>query len=481
MEFFGNFINGKFQSSKSKLELNNLNPATNQIYSKIPNSNKKDIELAVEAAKHSLPKWSSVTIKERAFLLNAIADEIEGRKDEIARLEMIDCGKTFRTALNVDIDRSIENFRFFAQQIRMDCMESFQGIAGLNYTQRIPVGICGLITPWNLPLYLLSWKVAPALACGNTIVCKPSELTPRTATELAYIMRKLGVPNGVFNVVHGTGLGAGQPLVMHPDVNAISFTGGTKTGSLIGSLAGRSIKKLSLELGGKNPGIIFANCNFKQMLNDLTRACFANQGQVCLTMERLFVEKKILKKFLNEWKKKLDSTLKYGDPESCNFGSLICQEHRTKIEFYIQLAQEEGGTIFFGGNRPKLLSPFDQGAYIKPTIITGLSYTSRCATEEIFGPVVTIHPFVSEDELIKMTNHVKYGLSSSIWTSDINIAHRVAQKVNVGMIWINGWCLRDLRVPFGGIGKSGLGREGGIHSLEFYSQLKNICINIQEE
>lgn len=325
MKTLGNFINGKFQLSKSKKNLNNFNPATNEIYSQIPNSDKRDINIAVHAAKCSLPEWSSIPIKERASFLNAVADEIENRKNEIACLEMIDCGKTFRTALNVDVDRAIQNFRFYAQQIRMDYLESFEGIVGLNYTQRIPIGVCALITSWNLPLYLLSWKVAPALACGNTVVCKPSELTPRTTTELAYIIRKLGVPNGTFNVIHGTGLSAGLPLVTHPDVNAVSFVGGTRTGSLLGSLVNRSVKKLNLDLRGKNPGIIFADCNIERILGDLTRACFANQGQICLAIERLFVEKTIMDKLLKIWKKKLKLMLKYGDPKSSNFGSLISQ------------------------------------------------------------------------------------------------------------------------------------------------------------
>lgn len=479
-EFLPNYIDGEFTSSFSGNVIDNYNPSKNTIYSQIPDSKEQEIKAAVSAAKRALPQWSAVSVKERAFLLNSIADEIESRKHELAMMEMRDCGKTFETALNGDIDRSIKNFRFFAQQIQLDMMESFQGIAGLNYSQRTPVGVCGLIMPWNLPLYLLSWKVAPALACGNTVVCKPSELSPRTATELAYIMQKLNVPKGVFNLVHGTGINAGQSLVTHPDVNAISFTGGTKTGSVIGAMAGKGIKKLSLELGGKNPGIIYADCEFDLMINDLTKACFSNQGQICLTLERLFVERPLIKRLINAWIKKLELTLKYGDPETSNFGSLISQEHRAKIEFYIQLAQKEGGKIVFGGKRPQLSRPFDQGAFIEPTVITNLAYNSRCATEEVFGPFVTIHPFDNEEDLLKMTNHLNYGLACSLWTSNINKAHMIAQKISTGMIWVNGWCVRDLRVPFGGVGTSGIGREGGVHSLEFYSHLKNICINIRD-
>jgi len=383
-----NFIGGEWTKATSGKCLENRNPATNEIYSTFPDSDENDVQRAVNAAKAAFPEWSKTSITERANYLRKIADEIELNHERLAKLEVKDTGKSFGFAFNVDMDRAAKNFRFFAKQIEMDVTECFQGVAGLNYAQRSPLGVCALITPWNLPLYLLSWKVAPALACGNTVVCKPSELTPRTAYELGKICEAVGLPKGVVNIVQGTGKSAGQPLVEHPDVSCVSFTGGTITGSKVAALGASQFKKMSLELGGKNPGIIFADCDLKKTVNDLMRACFANQGQVCLCMERLFVEKSIMDELLRLILKKVEEHFTIGDPLKSNFGSLISQQHRMKVESYFKLAQEEGGTIACGGKRPNLQAPFDKGAFVEPTIITGLSHTSRCATEEVFGPFV---------------------------------------------------------------------------------------------
>jgi aminomuconate-semialdehyde/2-hydroxymuconate-6-semialdehyde dehydrogenase len=397
--------------------------------------------------------------------------------DELAVLESRDTGKPISVARTVDIPRAVANFRFFAGAVRHD-ETGFHPMAGaLNYTIRRPVGVAALITPWNLPLYLLTWKVAPALAMGNTVVAKPSELTPATACVLAEILTEVGVPPGVFNLVHGLGAEAGQALTSHPGVDLVSFTGGTVTGAAVAAAAAPSFKKLSLELGGKNPTLVFADADFENAVAGAARAGFLNQGQICLCGSRVLVEESIYERFRDAFVRRV-STMQVGDPtdESTEFGALISREHRRKVESYVALAREEGGSILCGGKRPDLPPPHDRGAFYEPTVVDGLSSTSRTATEEIFGPVVTLHPFRDEAHAVHMANEVRYGLAASVWTSNLGRAHRVSAAIETGMVWVNTWLMRDLRVPFGGVKDSGVGREGGRHSLDFFSEVRNVCV-----
>jgi len=382
----------------------------------------------------------------------------------------------------MDIPRAVLNFRFFAGQLEHDFTHCHQLHDGINYSYRKPLGVCTLITPWNLPLYLLSWKIAPAIASGNTVVCKPSELSPMTAYLLTKCILASGIPKGVINIIHGFGKEVGEPLCTHDDVNAISFTGGTVTGSRISLVAAPLIKKMSLELGGKNATIIFDDCDFDRTVSEACRSSFANQGEICLCGSRIFVQSTIAQKFIKKFVEATQETYSnsVGDPLENKFGSLISLDHRNKIEYYVDLAIKEGGKIILGGERPKHLKPpFNEGAFYMPTIITGLSYQSQCATEEIFGPVVTIHEFDTTQEVIEMANNVKYGLAGSVWTNDLKKGHLVAQEVESGMIWVNCWLYRDLRVPFSGVKQSGIGIEGGFHSMDFWTNTKNICIKYQ--
>jgi aminomuconate-semialdehyde/2-hydroxymuconate-6-semialdehyde dehydrogenase len=470
-----NYIDGKWVKPEGGQYLPVKNPAKDQVIAQLPRSNKKDVDKAAAAAKRAFQTWSRLSSNERADWLDKIADGIQKRFDELAELESINTGKTLGSAKMVDINRSVANFRFFAGAIRHDFTEAHAMGDALNYTHRDAVGPAGLITPWNLPLYLLTWKVAPALAMGNTIIAKASEITPLTANALAEICHQIGLPAGVFNLIGGLGAEAGQALVEHPDVPLISFTGGTVTGKRVAATAGPMFKKLSLELGGKNATIIFADAEFDAAVDGTLRAAFANQGQVCLSGSRIFIEESIYEKFVNAMVAKAKAT-KPGDPKTSTFGSLVSLEHRDKVEHYVNVARQDGGKILCGGERPKLDPPFDKGAFYLPTIIAGLSYDSRCAQEEIFGPVVTVHPFRTEDELLRMVNSTRYGLAGSMWTTNLKRAHRVARQWETGMIWINCWLHRDLRVPFGGVKDSGIGREGGRFSLEFYSQQKNVCV-----
>jgi aminomuconate-semialdehyde/2-hydroxymuconate-6-semialdehyde dehydrogenase len=475
-----NFVGGDFVSARSGEWLEDLDPARDRPLAKIPRSSAEDVEAAARAARTARDgEWGSTSYEERADLLEAVADAIEARLDDFALLESLDTGKPVSLARSVDIPRAVANFRFFAGAVRHQSTDCHSMKGALNYTLRRPVGTFGLITPWNLPLYLLSWKTAPALGMGNAVVAKPSELTPLTASALAEVMHEVGLPAGAFNLVHGVGAEVGQAIVEHPDIAGISFTGGTETGKRVGASAAPLFKKLSLELGGKNPSIVFADCDFEATVDGVVRAAFANQGQVCLCGSRVLVERDLYDRFVDAFVERVKG-LRPGDPqdEATNFGALISQAHRDKIESYAELARAEGGQVLCGGQRPELGGDLAAGAFFEPTVVGGLEPDSRCATEEIFGPVVTLHSFETEAEALAIANGVRYGLASSVWTTDLSRAHRVAERIESGMVWVNTWLLRDLRVPFGGMKESGVGREGGRHSLEFFSESRNICIQL---
>ncbi|HCH63444.1 MAG: 2-hydroxymuconic semialdehyde dehydrogenase [Deltaproteobacteria bacterium] len=476
-----NFIHGESVPPSTDAWLDNISPGTGTLLGRIPRSGAPDVERAVAAAKAALQgPWGRFGTAERARMLDRIADGIAARRDELVAVESDDQGKPRSLAAAVDIPRAEANFRFFAGGIRHEERPCHPMDGHLNYTHRRPAGVCGLITPWNLPLYLLTWKVAPALAMGNTVVCKPSELTPRTASLLAEIALEAGLPPGVLNVVHGDGPGAGAPLTAHPDVQLISFTGGTATGRLVAAAAAPQFKKLSLELGGKNATVVFADADFEAAVAGAARAGFANQGEICLCGSRILVERSIYDRFLARLVE-LASALRVGPPDhpDTQVGALVSQSHRDKVEGYLRLAVEEGGTIACGGTRPTgLPAPYTDGFYLRPAVVTGLAPTCRTATEEIFGPVVTVHPFDTEEEAIAIANGVRYGLAGSVWTQNLSRGHRVAQAIESGMVWVNCWLVRDLRVPFGGMKESGVGREGGRWSLDFYSEPRNVCVRL---
>jgi aminomuconate-semialdehyde/2-hydroxymuconate-6-semialdehyde dehydrogenase len=472
-----NYIDGEKCPAIAGEWIDNINPATGNVISLIPRSQIEDAKRAVLAAKHAFAgEWSEWSVEQRASLLDRIADQIEVRLDEFASAESQDNGKPFHLAKTIDIPRAVANFRFFAGAIRHDHTGCHEMADAFNYTLRKPLGVVSLITPWNLPLYLLSWKLAPALATGNTVIAKPSEMTPTTATLLADVIDKLTVPKGVFNLLHGHGGEVGSVLTADPAVQGVSFTGGTATGRIVAASAAPLFKKMSLELGGKNSSIVFADCAFEQTVAGVTRAAFLNQGQVCLCGSRILVERSIYQAFVTALVERV-KTMKIGDPRSLDseLGALISLEHREKVESFIQSAREEGATIY-GGSRPDLGEVFANGAWLSPTVITGVSPESACSMDEIFGPVVVIHPFDSEEEALAIANSVEYGLAGTVWTENLRRAHRVAGKIDSGMVWVNTWLHRDLRVPFGGVKNSGVGREGGSLSLDFFSEKQNICI-----
>jgi aminomuconate-semialdehyde/2-hydroxymuconate-6-semialdehyde dehydrogenase len=471
----GNFIGGRFVPPRSGAYLDDVNPATEEVIAQIPDSDGQDIDDAVRAAKSAFPAWSHTPAAERSRLLLKLADLIEANLEELARTESIDNGKTLSLARRLDIPRAVANFRFFATAILHQATEAHHTDGNaLNYTLRQPLGVAGLISPWNLPLYLLSWKIAPAIASGNTCVAKPSELTPLTANRLAELSLEAGIPPGVINIVHGYGSKAGRALTAHDDVPMISFTGGTLTGAAVATNAAPRFKKLSLELGGKNPNLIFADADLDDAVTTSIRSSFWNQGEICLCGSRIFVERRAYEPFLERF---IAATkqLRIGDPldGSTDVGALISAAHLQKVTGYIELAQQEGGTIAAGGNRLDR-----KGYFVEPTIITGLGCECRTVQEEIFGPVVTVTPFDGEEEAIAFANATRYGLSASVWTRDLQRAHRVAAAIDTGTVWINTWLLRDLRVPFGGMRESGVGREGGFASLEFFTEAKNVCVKL---
>ena len=475
-----NYINGQLIASSSGDYFDNSSPVDGQVYSKVPDSNSNDIDIAVSAAKKAFPTWSKLSKKERYVHIMRLADEIDSHFDELVEAESRDNGKPEWLARSVDIPRASENFTFFATaSLHFDSEVHEMDGDAINYTLRQPIGVAGCISPWNLPLYLLTWKIAPAIAAGNTVVAKPSEVTPMTAYILSKICKKINFPKGVINIVHGYGRKVGEALSKHPHVPIISFTGGTDTGNKIAKIAAPMFKKLSLELGGKNPNIIFDDADFDKSIDMAVRAAFSNQGQICLCGSRLFVQKSIYNKFKKIFIEKTEK-LKVGNPknENSNLGAIISKEHLDKILKSIESAKHEGGKILTGGHRIRLEGHLSKGYYILPTVIEGLKYTSKTNQEEIFGPVVSLIPFESESEVIKMANSTKYGLSASIFTNDVSRAHRVAANIDAGIVWINTWMLRDLRIPFGGMKSSGLGREGGFKSLEFFTEPKNVCIKI---
>jgi aminomuconate-semialdehyde/2-hydroxymuconate-6-semialdehyde dehydrogenase len=475
------FIGGRFVPPAGGAFVDDVDPATGAPLARVPRGREEDVNAAVEAAWEAREAWAATPMTARAELLDAVASGLEARLEELAVLESKDTGKPVQLARRVDIPRAIANFKFFAGAVRHD-ETAFHAMDGaLNYTLRRALGVVALITPWNLPLYLLTWKAAPALAMGNTVVAKPSELTPLTAGALAEIVQEAGAPPGVFNLVHGLGPEAGEPLVQHPQVSAVSFTGGTGTGARVAAVAAPRFKKLSLELGGKNPTLIFDDCDFEATLAGSLRAAFLNQGQVCLCGSRILVQRPLYERFVTTFVERVRA-MRLGDPThpDTELGALVTLAHRDKVEGYLQLARQEGGEVF-GGRRPTLPPPFSEGAFLEPAVVTGLAPTCRTAQEEIFGPVVTVHPFDDEDEAVSLANGVRYGLSASLWTRDLARAHRVSARLETGMVWVNTWLRRDLRVPFGGMKESGVGREGGRWSLEFFSESRNVCIQLESK
>jgi aminomuconate-semialdehyde/2-hydroxymuconate-6-semialdehyde dehydrogenase len=479
-----NHIDGAFVGSKRAFP--DVNPADGTVIAHVAEAGRDLVEAAVHSARKALRgEWGRWSVQERAARLRNIADAIEARFDSFVAAEVADTGKPISLAARLDVPRAAANFRVFAELISTAGLDSFQtetadGKSALNYAIRKPLGVVGIITPWNLPLLLLTWKVAPALACGNAVVVKPSEETPATATLLAEVIQDAGIPNGVYNVVHGFGPNsAGEFLTQHPDVNAVTFTGESQTGAAIMKTVAASVKPVSFELGGKNAALVFADCEFDEAVNGIGDAVFLNTGQVCLCAERVYVERPVFDRFVEALKLKAE-TLRMGSPleQSTEIGPLISKQHREKVLSYYRLAREEGAYVVTGGDVPQFGNSLDNGFYVQPTIYTGLTETARCVKEEIFGPVCHVASFNTEEEAVRMANDTKYGLAASIWTSNLKRGHRVAQQMNTGITWVNSWFLRDLRTPFGGVGLSGIGREGGMHSLNFYSELNNICIRL---
>ena len=515
MELIQNYVNGKIIGPRSDAYLENVEPATGEVYSQIADSDERDVQLAIDAAKAAFPAWSNTSAEDRFAVLMRLCGLIERDLEALAQAESRDNGKPITLARTIDIPRAIANFRFYATAAMHVANESHDTVGrnAINYTLRQPLGVVGCISPWNLPLYLFTWKVAPALAAGCTVVAKPSEVTPMTAFMLSKLCIEAGLPPGVLNIVHGLGPKVGSAIVAHRDTKAISFTGGTKTGEEIARVAAPMFKKLSLELGGKNPNIIFADCDYDEMLVTTIRSSFSNQGEICLCGSRIFVERPIYERFRTDFVERVNA-LKVGDPkdETTDVGAIVSKQHFDKIMSYIELAKTEGGTILCGGKAvgppadtqrrrdesepPALAGGQSDGTavnspsanaegsdklggwYIEPTVIEGLPFDCRTNQEEIFGPVVTIMPFDTEDEVLAYANSVRYGLSATVWTENLSRAHRMAAALESGIVWINCWLLRDLRTPFGGLKDSGLGREGGFEALRFFTEEKNVCVKI---
>jgi aminomuconate-semialdehyde/2-hydroxymuconate-6-semialdehyde dehydrogenase len=473
-----NFIDGQYQAPLNNHYLDNYEPSTGLIYGKIPNSDSDDVEQAVVAAERALPAWSALDLEQRANYLIAIAQEIENQLEPLALAEATDNGKPVALARMVDIPRAASNFKFFAHACSQFASES-HAIANkaINYTLRQPVGIVGCISPWNLPLYLFTWKIAPALAAGNCVIAKPSEITPKTAAMLGAICQKVGLPKGVLNILHGKGASVGSAICNHPKIKAISFTGGSATGAAIATQLAPKFKKLSLELGGKNPALIFDDCNFENTVEEVFRASFANQGQICLCASRLYIQRGIYEKFKAALVERAKALVPQ-DPliNETKMGAIVSKDHLEKVLGYIDLAKQEGGIILAGGKQVQLSGRCAQGYFLQPTVIEGLSNNASCNQQEIFGPVITLQVFDTDEEALNLANESQYGLAATIWTQNINRAHQLAEQINTGIVWINCWLLRDLRTPFGGMNHSGVGREGGLEAMRFFTEPKNVCI-----
>lgn len=475
-----NYIDGAFSDPVGGQFLDNIDPSTGKAYGLIPRSQAADVDLAVAAAKAAFPAWSSLSAAERSSWLMKVSNAIDAKLDVLALAESKDNGKPLKLATAVDIPRARDNFKFYATAILHDAYETHDmGVNGFNYTLRQPIGVAGCISPWNLPLYLFSWKIAPALAAGNTVVAKPSEVTPATAYLLSEILDEIGFPKGVLNIVHGLGAEVGAAIVAHHDTNIISFTGGTQTGKAISSVAAPMFKKISLELGGKNANVVFDDCDFEDAVNTSVRSSFANQGQICLCGSRIYIQRGIYEKFKAAFLERVNG-LTVADPltNESRMGAVVSKEHMEKVLSYIQLAKEEGGTLLTGGHRVQLEGRCEKGYFIAPTVFEDLPADCRTNQEEIFGPVVTLTPFDTEEDALSMANGTAYGLAATIWTSDLKTAHRIAAGLHAGIIWVNCWLLRDLRTPFGGVKQSGVGREGGFEALRFFTEPKNICIKL---
>lgn len=481
MDKISNYINGELLPPCSGKYLPNYNPSNSEVYSHIPDSDQRDVEIAVRAATAAFPDWSRTPAAERSRVLLRISRLIEERFDAFALAESIDNGKPLTLARSMDIPRAIQNFEFFATGIIHFASEAHvMEDRAVNYTRRDPIGLVGAISPWNLPLYLFTWKIAPPLAAGNCVIAKPSEITPMTAYLLSEVCMDAGLPPGVLNIVHGLGPKVGAAITVHPAITAITFTGGTKTGAEIARVAAPMFKKISLELGGKNPTLIFADCDYDAMLNTTVRSSFSNQGEICLCGSRILVEKSIYAKFKKDFVARVKA-LTVGDPmdDKTDQGAIVSEQHYEKVLAYLALAKKEGGTILCGGKPVKVKGRCANGWFIAPTVIEGLPQTCRTNQEEIFGPVVTIQPFTREDDAVALANSTPYGLASVVWTEQLTRAHRVAAALKTGIVWVNCWLLRDLRTPFGGMNQSGVGREGGWEALRFATEAKNVCVKLK--
>lgn len=481
-----NFIRGEFVAARDGKRFDKVSPVTGEVIASIAEAGRSDVNEAVLAAKAALQgEWSTFTTNQRVEMLYEVADEITRRFEDFVEAEMADTGQPSHVMRHVFIPRGAANFKIFADTIKNVPTESFMldtpdGAGALNYGVRTPKGVIGVISPWNAPFMLMTWKVGPALACGNTVVVKPSEETPLTSVLLGEVMNKVGVPKGVYNVVNGFGPdSAGAFLTEHKDVDAITFTGETRTGTAIMKAAAEGTRDVSFEMGGKNAGIVFADCDFDKAIEGISRSSFLNSGQVCLGTERVYVERPIFDKFVAALKEKAEA-VNYGKPtdEGVNYGPLISKEHQDKVLSYYKKAVDEGATVVTGGGVPEVPEALKNGNWIQPTIWTGLSDDAAVVKEEIFGPCCHIRPFDSEEEVIGLANSTDYGLATTIWTKDLPRAHRMAAKIDVGICWVNSWFLRDLRTAFGGTKQSGIGREGGVHSLEFYTELRNVCVKL---
>jgi len=486
MRLIENFIGGEYTAGLSGKTFEKRSPLDNSVIARVAEAGKVEVDAAVRAARAALGgEWGGLTLDQRVDLLYGVANEITRRFDDFVAAEMTDTGQPHHVMTHAFIPRGAANFKVFADVVKNVPNESFQmatpdGRGALNYAIRVPKGVIGVISPWNAPFLLMTWKVGPALACGNTVVVKPSEESPHTATLLGEVMNAVGIPKGVYNVVHGFGPdSAGEFLTHHTGVDAITFTGETRTGAAIMKAASDGMRDVSFELGGKNAGIVFADCDFEAAVDGIFRSSFLNSGQVCLGTERVYVERPIFERFVQALKEKAEA-VKFGRPDdhAANYGPLIGQEHREKVLSYYRKAVEEGATVVTGGGVPQMPADLAAGAWVEPTIWTGLPETAAVVREEIFGPCCHIRPFDDENEVVRLANANDYGLATTIWTTDLARAHRVAARIEVGIAWINSWFLRDLRTAFGGSKQSGIGREGSVHSLEFYTETRNICVKL---